>query len=169
MAVSPTKQPKPKGLTSEESRKRKLLALTLPDHFEYAPDRIANQCHSCEGFGCDKNVTYRYIECTRCKGIGYFNIDPTLPTICPPGTQERMVIARARMRVELPTDNPLDATLEDFDAENTEFLPVERLLCGRSKDLYGRNTGRPGDSWKRKSDEDDDDELDKLGQKRWGI
>jgi hypothetical protein len=105
----------------------------LPCNFEYATGHFARRCDACMGHGCSHPTPTRRVECRACGGHGYFGIDPLLPTICPPGTEEAMVVKRARLSNEIEVYLPGDATLNNVSLATMDWTPTFNLGRGSNQ------------------------------------
>ncbi len=101
------------------------MVTELPETFEFAVGQYADRCDICRGFGGKESQ-----PCIGCRGLGYFGIDPVLATICPPGTEEVLVVKRVRLHAEIELRQPGDRTLVDVNLADREWTPLSDLRTG---------------------------------------
>lgn len=99
--------------------------------FEYAEldgERMtATMCRACQARGLLRGPepmrkgVFRLLPCPTCDGTGCQGIDPTLPTIAPPGSMERVFVLAARYAAGLPLWHPYD--------EPTQRAGTWRMIC----------------------------------------
>lgn len=77
----------------------------------YAHDKApAIPCNSCDATGLLPTAHQSHnTECGECNGMGYLGVDPDGPTICAPGTREKVSVMARRYEAGLPLHHPLDA------------------------------------------------------------
>lgn len=86
----------------------------IEDSLEYAVGAVpAIACQQCGGLGViwdEKRKELCFpLPCDHCRAIGYFGIDPTMPTTAIPGSYAKMAVLAARERAKLPLYDPSDA------------------------------------------------------------
>lgn len=93
-------------------------ACVRPPTFTAAEGVVATRCEQCQGFGGSYSCKVAVDPCRRCGGRGYFGIDPTAPTIAPPGTAERVAVYMARYMTGMSIWNKQDG---DHESDHGEY------------------------------------------------
>jgi hypothetical protein len=79
----------------------------------YADDREpATECPNCKGDGWAPRHQWRTTVvqyCDECGGVGFLGIDPSVPTVCSPGSREKVAILTARRNAGFYLWNNADA------------------------------------------------------------